>query len=151
MGTSFRSFAGPPQPAAPGMPRQTSKRSRAFHLLQLLFHRKAGSGKASATPLLLEASHLMLFGALWWLVLAITITGELDCGSFRVQGVCVHSHEPPPFSPCWALHMHGRGSAHAWEGICTCMDQSRSKQAWVPVWRARPSRRQCPHACKPCG
>jgi hypothetical protein len=46
------------------------------HLPQLLFHLRVGGGKESATPLLLEASHLMLFGAFWWMVLAITITGE---------------------------------------------------------------------------
>ncbi len=48
----------------------------ALRLLQVLFHLKAGKGKEGAAPLLVEASHLSLFAAFWWMVLSITITGE---------------------------------------------------------------------------
>ena len=43
--------------------------------MQLLFHLRA-TGKDAATPLIPAASQLALFGAFWWMVLAITITGE---------------------------------------------------------------------------
>ncbi|GAB4822845.1 hypothetical protein N2152v2_009891 [Parachlorella kessleri] len=57
----------------------TSGFSLLFSLLlaipTLLFHLRA-TGKDASTPLIPAASHLALFGAFWWMVLAITITAR---------------------------------------------------------------------------